>query len=43
VIETWRQLYVDHVAPVHGFLLREVGRDVAEDLTADVFVRALPN
>lgn len=33
-------IYERHIAPVYRYLRRRVGDDVAEDLTAEVFVRA---
>lgn len=36
-------IYERHLAPVHRYLRRRVGDDLAEDLTAEVFVRAFRN
>ena len=37
-------LYRSHVRPVYGFIYSKVGnRETAEDLTSDVFLRALTN
>ncbi len=36
-----RRLYTEHVRAVYGFLAYSVGRDVAEDLTAATFERAI--
>jgi RNA polymerase sigma-70 factor (ECF subfamily) len=36
-----RRLYVEHVGAVYGFLAYAVGRQVAEDLTATTFERAI--
>jgi RNA polymerase sigma factor (sigma-70 family) len=38
--EAFAVLYERHVAPVSTYLLRRVGADIGEDLTAEVFVRA---
>ncbi len=37
-LDEWaRRLYEDHVDAVHGYLARRAGRQLANDLTADVF------
>lgn len=38
--ECLHQLYVEHAEAIFGFLARRTSRDVADDLLAEVFVRA---
>lgn len=38
-----RRMYNDHAADVFGYLARRVGRQLAEDLTAETFRRAVEN
>lgn len=37
----WRRVYSDHAPDLYGFLVRRVGRDLAQDLLADTFVAAI--
>ena len=39
-VAAMRELYEDNVAMVHSFVARRVGRDGADDLTAEVFTKA---